>query len=303
MVEASSSLRRSFSNQPAEVGAAAACHARSSSLPCESHPILSQLKNQMQKLEVTFAASVRDPTAVNLLTRLRMLKTLYDMVDGFLQLPQAQEAMNQNHHVNWANLLLEDLLKFLDAFGAIAAALSSLKERNLTTLISLKRREPNSVEPNLQSFISHRKKVSKQMGRLTAVLKTMAKPSAPQFSTIDEVETVAVFNGVKALTASAAVSVASALMCLTPRRVVERLMTMPRKQVQEAMKEMNEADSAMDCALRASSRGHPNDEALRVAIERMVVLEDCLDRLERENESIFRSLIRTRVSILNILTQ
>ncbi|XP_031495733.1 uncharacterized protein LOC116261220 [Nymphaea colorata] len=288
-----SAFKRSLSLPPTQK-AAKSCHVRSTSLPCRAHPDLALVKDQMHK--ITAWIIKKDSTFNNLLSGLRMLKSLYDTMDDFLQLPQTQEVVS--HNERWANLLLDDLLKFLEVFGVVGTVLSSLKEHHLSTLISLRRRDSTNMEANAQSFIGHRKKANKEMTKLITVLKSMIKPSAAEISR-EEVEILAIFNDVKALTVSIAISIVSGL-CWTPRRVFGKWVGLPKRRI-ESIKEIADADSVLDCVLRC--RGRLDDETSKMALESMVALEDCLNGLEHGNESIFRGLINTRVSILNILTQ
>lgn len=45
-----------------------------------------------------------------------------------------------------------------------------------------------------------------------------------------------------------------------------------------------------------------NEEMRMEVLKRMQEMEDCVGEMERESERVFRSLISTRVSLLNILT-
>ncbi|KAJ6306230.1 hypothetical protein OIU78_021531 [Salix suchowensis] len=89
-------------------------HNRSISLPCRSHPLISQLKNEIDELK-TWSSKLENRTSVWLCCGLSRLKDVQDSLDDILQLPQTQESLRL--HPTWAEKILEDFLRFVDVYG------------------------------------------------------------------------------------------------------------------------------------------------------------------------------------------
>ncbi|KAL4187132.1 hypothetical protein AMTRI_Chr09g37660 [Amborella trichopoda] len=113
---------------------------------------------------------------------LTSLRGLYDCLDDLLQLPQMQGTLS--HNMRWANALLKDLLKFLDAHSAVRAALLALNERQLGVQVALCRRDP-SIRAKLDSFLQFLKKMTKEISLFLPLLTSIAQstmPSIPEVS-------------------------------------------------------------------------------------------------------------------------
>ncbi|GJN26737.1 hypothetical protein PR202_gb14695 [Eleusine coracana subsp. coracana] len=70
---------------------------------------------------------------------------------------------------------------------------------------------------------------------------------------------------------------------------------------QSAGDEGSEEESST-AQLRSETRPKPEERARRAAFERHENLERCIANVEASGEKVFRGLVNTRVSLLNILS-
>ncbi|RLN12775.1 hypothetical protein C2845_PM09G23910 [Panicum miliaceum] len=264
--------RSSSSKQPARM--ASAYHARSVSLPCRSHPILAHLHTHIRAVR----AWAQDPTSAA--QGLAHVDALHAALGDLLDLPEAQAALSAGA----ANdRLLDAFLRLADAHGSFQEAVVGLKRDVAEALAAIRRRDG----ARLASALRSQRRVGKEMARLAAAAKDGAcgRPSRLGGGSAAEVEVA----GLLAEAAAATASVSAALF--------------------NTVAAMSASASAAACtckrtaALMCLIKKVPEEEKETMALmERLEELEECIDELESGSEKVFRSLVQTRVALLNVHT-
>ncbi|KAJ9564581.1 hypothetical protein OSB04_000547 [Centaurea solstitialis] len=137
-------------------------HTRSSSLTSGSHPSTLQVEDAISKLK-TREASVSTstvPTADAICRGLVSLQGLYDRVDDLLGLPSTQQALTQSQYTKFSNELLDQSISLLDVCGSLRDLLSEVRE-NVRDVQSALRRRKEDVRISI-SFIKKLKKDSRK---------------------------------------------------------------------------------------------------------------------------------------------
>ncbi|XP_062227760.1 uncharacterized protein LOC133926042 [Phragmites australis] len=254
---------------------ASAYHARSVSLPCRSHPILAHLHTHIRAVR----AWAQDPTSVA--SGLAHVDALHAALGDLLDLPEAQAALSG---ASSCDRLLEAFLRLADAHGSFQETVVELKQDVAEALASIRRRDG----VRLASALRSQRKAGKELARLAAAARDGAsRPSRLRFcgGSAAEVEvtgllaesaaatasgSAALFNIVAAMSASA-----SAAACSCKR------------------------SAALMCLIKKVSE---EEEETMALMERLEELEECINELESGSEKVFRSLVQTRVALLNIHT-
>ncbi|KAI3665299.1 hypothetical protein L6452_43923 [Arctium lappa] len=131
-------------------------HIRSSSLTSISHPSTIQVEDKICKLKTWEASTSTTPTADAICRGLLSLQGLYDCVDDLLTLPSTQQALTQNRYMKFSNELLDQSISLLDVCGSLRDLLSEVKE-NVRDVQSAVRRRKDDVRVTT-SFIKKLKK-------------------------------------------------------------------------------------------------------------------------------------------------
>ncbi|XP_042486606.1 uncharacterized protein LOC122066848 [Macadamia integrifolia] len=277
-------------------------HTRSISLPCNSHPLISQLKDRINKLRSweSEAAATR-PSSASLCDGLTHLKKVHDCFDDLLHLSQTQDSLR--HRSDWVEKLLEDFLRFVDVYGIFRASLVALKEEHLAAQVAIRRRD----ESKMASYVKALKTMDKEMRKLASVVRGIGKcsSSALAFVSNGDAELAAILRDVKEVTVTVSVALfhglsSSSLSAKSWMVVGWRLLSKTQEKTKEE-KGIRELEEAGKQSLRCLRK--KGDEEVRIALEKLQALEDCIGGIESGNERVFRSLMNTRVSLLNILTQ
>ncbi|CAL5050234.1 unnamed protein product [Urochloa decumbens] len=264
-------------------------HARSVSLPCRSHPILAHLHTHIRAVRAW--AQQQDPTA-SASSGLAHVDALHAALGDLLDLPEAQAALSAGAS---HDRLLDAFLALADAHGTFQESLLDLKRDVAEALAAIRRRDG----ARLASALRSQRRAAKELSRLASVAAkdgAACRPSrfglggglgGSSSSSAAEVEvagllaeaaaatasaSAALFNTVAAMSASASAAACSckrtaALMCLINKKV-------PSEEEKEAM----------------------------ALMERLEELEECIDDLETGTDKVFRSLVQTRVALLNVHT-
>ncbi|CAL5040785.1 unnamed protein product [Urochloa decumbens] len=265
-------------------------HARSVSLPCRSHPILAHLHTHIRAVRAW--AAQQDPTA-SASSGLAHVDALHAALGDLLDLPEAQAALSARAS---HDRLLDAFLALADAHGTFQESLLDLKRDVAEALAAIRRRDG----ARLASALRSQRRAAKELSRLASVAAkdgAACRPSrlglggglggSSSSSSAAEVEvagllaeaaaatasaSAALFNTVAAMSASASAAACSckrtaALMCLINKKV-------PSEEEKEAM----------------------------ALMERLEELEECIDDLEAGTDKVFRSLVQTRVALLNVHT-
>ncbi|KAE8687057.1 GBGE184-like protein [Hibiscus syriacus] len=96
-------------------------HARSNSLPSTPHPLIPQVEEHLCRLKSNEAAT----SSSSITDKSNSLRDLYELVDGWLQLPSTQNSLVKNSN---DNQLLNGSLRLLDVCGLAKDALLQVKE-------------------------------------------------------------------------------------------------------------------------------------------------------------------------------
>ncbi|CAN6246629.1 unnamed protein product [Urochloa humidicola] len=297
---------------------------RSASLPCRFHPLVLQLDDDVADLRALVARLVsEEASAAEGADQLgRVLVSISDL----LHHPQAQDPLRRLGRSPLAERLLDDFLRLADAHGSFRDALVSLAALQAEARAALRREDP----ARLASAARALRRSARDLPRIASAARAVAAkapPPPPADLPADAAAIAAAVVDAAAAVASASAAVFSAVSCLsvaaatarvevepttpcwmpsparTPRHVVV-VTTRPRPRiwwVADLMRWMSRAKR------RSASvgRGQPanNLEVERkAAFERLDSLGRCIADVESSGDRVFRALVNTRVSLLNILT-
>ncbi|XP_042509224.1 uncharacterized protein LOC122084868 [Macadamia integrifolia] len=294
---------------PSPLHPKASRHARSISLPSRSHPLTLQVEGQLHRLRASEATS-----SSSICYNLGGLKDLYDSINDLLHLPQTQQALAQERGEKWVDEVLDGSLRSLDVCGTARDVLSQLKECVAELQSSLRRiRGESSLANEVEAFNMSRKKVTKVISKCLGDLRKVQKHRT--FSSLldknhDIVAMVGVLREVEAITLSMFDSLLSfisgpkAMQRPNGWSLVSKLINKKRVANDEVM-ERSEFEK-MDVILGAllGSKTHKGLELRHVEAQKQLeTMELSIQDLEDGLECIFRRLIKTRVTVLNILNQ
>eukprot|EP00267_Zea_mays_P041670 XP_020393590.1 uncharacterized protein LOC109939689 [Zea mays] len=265
------------SSRPAPL--AAAGHVRSASVPCHTHPLLAHVDDQL--LALRSWTSRPGPKYPLSLAHVRALLCVLDEL--LLRLPPA--------HAHAADSLLDGFLVLADAFGTFLAALVALRQHAAELRAAVRRRDDAA---RLASAARAQRRAGRELHLLAAAVArgasrcACARPASASTPGVARAVAEAV-NG----TAAAAAAVFLEVGAVADAAAALALAASPAASA-----------SAKKMGLSRSRKAVADGEERRVgaALEKLQELEQCVRELESESEKVFRSLVQTRVSLLNIRT-
>ncbi|RZC67340.1 hypothetical protein C5167_011031 [Papaver somniferum] len=286
-------------------------HIRSTSLPSTfHHPLTARVEEQLNKIRVELNEnkSLDHYTTEMLRDGLFGLKGLYESVEDLLKLPHTQQILVKQCHDKLVDEVLDDSLRLLDVSCTTKDVLSRIKEAAQETRSALRRRRSSpegeidlTGKKIVEYYMSSRKKTNKEVQKCLGELKrTAGKKHGFSCSSLllekqqqDYVAVVNVLKQVGDVTVTLYESVLSRYKCAVPKTscsgwsLVSKLM----------IKQNSRLKSAKDQDVQQLIKGVDG-----VAQKPLETLETSIQSLEEGLELVFRQLIKTRVSLLNILS-
>ncbi|GLT43005.1 hypothetical protein SLA2020_169820 [Shorea laevis] len=272
-------------------------HVRSNSLPSRPHPLASDIHEDLSRLRFSEAASASSSTS----HKLNGLQDLHDCVDEFLQLPLTQEALSHQKNRKGVDESLDGSLRILDLCSSAKDLVLKAKERTHELQSILRRRRSGEAEiaAEVKKYLTSRKAAKKAINKTLAKLKTMEAEYTSSYPS-DDNETKAIvglLKQVNAVTLSVFESLLS-LICGSQSKtkswtLVSKMISPKRIACKEKERIINEFEK-VDAAIKMRKIPKEMQSQLRD-------LESCIQDLDEGLDGLSRHLIKTRVSLLNIL--
>ncbi|KAE8654355.1 putative serine/threonine-protein kinase [Hibiscus syriacus] len=269
-------------------------HARSNSLPSRPHPLIPQIDELLCRLKSYEAAS---SSSSSITEKLNGLRDMYELVHSFLQLPSTRNSLAQNCN---NNQLLNGSLKLLDVCGLAKDALLQAKDdtQQLQSVFRRRRGDDAGFANEAKAYLATRKKANKLINKFLRDLKI----SKCGFADVEA--TISMLRDVEGVTFTVLLSVLSYITALIsePKSIswslFSKLMHSKRVTCQGQASATNEFDrvNAILCSLIGSKTETEN------AQNELQKLESSIEDIEGGVECLIRVLIKTRVSILNIIS-
>ncbi|XP_023751353.1 uncharacterized protein LOC111899735 [Lactuca sativa] len=287
-------------------------HARSKSLPSTSHQqsIFNKLYRFQDSQETTTSCSSSSSSAL-IGNKLNCLNDMYESVQPFLTLPSTQQSLAQGCYKEQLNKFLDELVGFLDLCSTTKDALSISMDcaKELQSVIRRKTGTNHGLTSSIEDYLSQRRKVKKVVCKTLSVLQKQGASSVKgshihitqsRINILEEMRlnTLAVFESL--LTFILASNTHS-----RPKgwSLVSKMIGSKRVQCYETLEEnkLKKVDDELHAVISYKKTNSDSSvvENIKVGLAEMEFsLLDISDQLE----CLCRYLIKTRVSILNILS-
>ncbi|CAM0908632.1 unnamed protein product [Alopecurus aequalis] len=244
-------------------------HIRSVSLPActttSCHPLLADLKAHI--------ATVRSSTSSSLAANLTQIHALYSSIADLLLLPELQKALCGGVA---AERLLEAFLLLVDAHQGFQESLDELKHAVTESSAAVRRGDAARAASASRS----QRRAEKELVRLAASVSAVSSMCG-RLNIADTEDAEMARALIEAAAASAAAS----------------------STVFSAAASMSSASSSKKVTSSFGSFGKkPTPETAELALQRLCGLEMCFDECDGICHQVFRSIVQTRVSLLNILS-
>lgn len=258
---------------------------RSISLPVRSHPTTQRIEEALNKLN-GLEDSVA-PTAETICNSLLGLEELHKCTNDLLNLPQTLQILSQHQHVKWFEELLGNSIRILDVCGTTRELVSQYKENVRALQSSLRRRKgDSSAEAGIARFTTFSKKMKKDAKRLVLPLKQVDSEALTTALLEADQETIAVIRALREVNA----------VCILIFKMLLSYFSVPLLKTKQPKWSLV---SKLIHNARTEHEGLENSAILETKLE---TFEGQLDSIEKRLEGIFRSLIRSRSSLLNVFS-
>lgn len=287
-------------------------HVRSVSFPSKSHPSIARAEETLNKLRAATWQSVSSCSSSESLTEgFSMLDELYGRVDDLLNTGSTQQAFSRNRarggHVE---ALLESSVRLLDTCGATRDVLLETSERVREVESVMRRRGKGDpgVETCVSSYVCFRKKSKREVKRLISKLVKQEDETMITFESDGDEHFVAAVGILKQVSA-VTVSVLRTLLTFV---AVSESNSKSKSRWSLVSKFMHKGvvaceDQILRCVANEFESvdselvvGHKSN--VDCCRKSLAALETGVDRLESGLEILFRRLIKTRASLLNIIS-
>ncbi|CAN1770843.1 hypothetical protein LINPERHAP1_LOCUS11719 [Linum perenne] len=272
--------------------AATSFHARSNSLPSDrQHPLVSELDDQVCRLRQSEATT----SSSSIYHKLNSLQDLYDCVDQLLQLPLTQQTIVQKSFSE----LLDGSLRLLDLCSTAKDALSQIKESVFELQSAIRRRQggrQGDLVAETKRYLNSRKIVKK------AIQKALKGIENKKSTSSNNVEAISMLREAESIVVEVLESLLSFISQSNSKStswsLVSKLMASKKNEVSANTNEFAEVDACLKTSTsNACLKTSKSSEEIQAHLKN---LQPCIQDLEEGVESLFRCLIKTRASILNV---
>ncbi|XP_019182489.1 PREDICTED: uncharacterized protein LOC109177557 [Ipomoea nil] len=261
--------------------------ARSISLPSRSHPTTAKTEEELNKLKSWETTSPESSDAEVICTGLEALSELQKSVDSLLTLPYTIQALSIQEDKKWADELLENSVKILDICAATREIVLQFKESIWDLQSCLRRRKENK-------YNSFGKKMKQEARRLITSLKKMDQeiwtPVLLDYNVDHHV--CAVIRALRESSSMANSVLQKVLVFLS--MAVSNSKAKPRPSKWCVVSRLVLHKGAIANSQEEEQRTNKIDELERVGAQ--------LEGIENGLENSFRALIRSRTSLLNVIS-
>ncbi|KAL9231889.1 hypothetical protein vseg_007052 [Gypsophila vaccaria] len=278
-------------------------HFRSISLPTTSHAISTQFDEQLSRLVLSKSATT---SCSSLSQSVSTLIGLYECVDELLVRPANQQVIARNCQAKWIDDVLEGSLRLLDVCYVSRDALLQTKE-SLQRVESLLRRRSCgevSIRKGVSQYMNSRKKVKKGIRQC---LKNMNKNDTVDRTCVT-VSLVSVFKNIEAVTGDVFNALLNHISGGKTRSskgtmsLVVRLMShVSDSDKREPCSEFENIDAQLRSFVSRKMSGISTTQLEKTRFQ-MGKLEYEIEEVVEELECLFRHLLKTRVTLLNLLS-
>ncbi|EOA18585.1 hypothetical protein CARUB_v10007157mg [Capsella rubella] len=246
-------------------------HVRSNSYPSRQHPQAAHVDEQLTRLRSSETSS-----SSSICQRLSDLQDLHDSLEKMIRLSVTNQALSQDQ----IEKLLGGSIKILDLCNLAKDGLSQMKE-SLKEIQSIVRRKRGNLSAEVKKYLASRKFLKKSFQKVLKSLKTSQNKNNDALAVFGEAEavTVALFESL--------FSFMSGSKACGKWSVVSKLVSQNKVTCEVEVNEFTRVDHEFQ-----------TEKALKM--EDVQNLESCIQDLEDGIESLSKSLIKYRVSILNI---
>ncbi|AEE86480.1 putative protein [Arabidopsis thaliana] len=245
-------------------------HVRSSSYPSRQHPQAAHVDEQLTRLRSSGTAS-----SSSICQRLSNLQDLHDSLEKMIRLSVTNQALSQDQ----IEKLLDGSIKILDLCSISKDGLSQMKE-SLKEIQSIVRRKRGDLSAEVKKYLASRKFLKKSFEKVLKSLKTSQNKN-DALAVFGEAETVTI-----ALFESLFSFMSGSKAC-GKWSLVSKMMSQSKGTCEAEANEFTRVDMEFQ-----------SEKSLQM--EDVQNLEICIQDLEDGIGSLSKSLIKYRVSILNI---
>ncbi|KAJ9128756.1 hypothetical protein P3X46_034517 [Hevea brasiliensis] len=292
---------------------------RSISLPSWLHPNSLKIEAELTKLkswDFSSSTSATNPLGAETIQMgLTKLAELLICVEELTQSPQKQEAYH-HQRLDQVEKLIDASVGLVDVCGTARDLLLAMQEhiRDLQSALRRRGKDSSSIESDVQTYVSFRKRAKKQVTKSLATLKKM-EGNALSFPTLDEEHHLSyVVKVIEEVHAIAVTIFRSVMLFLSPLATKTNVVgwSLISKLIRSGLhdsdrgekifNEVGKTDIAL-CSIHGKIRKN-NDANFDVqqVQERLETLDVSIQYLEAKLDCLFRCLIQNRVSLLNLVT-
>ncbi|KAK4390901.1 hypothetical protein Sango_2153400 [Sesamum angolense] len=275
----------------------AAFHSRSNSFPSQSHPIMDVVENHLCRLKSSEAAST---SATSVCTNLGSLRDLHEGINNLIQMASVQQALSNEQDDKWINELLDGSLRLVDLCGFSRDVVCLTKE-SVQDLESSIRRNKGETTFDMNAYVASRKKINKMVTKYIKNLKGFN-----QNSLLDKDYDLKAIGKMLKETEALAFSILKSVLILMAgekERSKQKSWSLLSKFTQTSRvhsEVQQEAGAENLCSFNTfKSLKSMDNIALQSTLK---ASEMTIDKLEEGLEALFWSLVKTRVSLLNVLS-
>jgi Arabidopsis protein of unknown function len=249
-------------------------HVRSVSLPSQSHHLISHLEEQIQALQTRFATS--DGCLASIEAGLSQIELLQSALNEFLNFSESKIALQRG--TASMEHLLDNLLYLVDLYGSFLSAMVTLKQQIFEVQSAFRRCDSGRLLSSLKS----QRKTEKELSRLVSSLRVSMKPSPVKLE-CDAMEAKTFWILKEAIFSTSAATL----------HLMNRVVAVSTAASTAA------ASSASNRILLFTKKVSKEDREV-VSYQKLKELEEFVKIVESGSDKVFRSLINSRVSLLNI---
>lgn len=283
-------------------------HVRSISLPSRLNPNCTKVESELNKIKTRACCSSKESIQAGLVG----LAELHVLVQELMQSSLTQQALAQYENGVLVEESLEGSIGLLDLCGAIRDLFLSMKQQ-VQELQSVLRRKGGdlSVESNVSAYLTFRKRVKKELNKNLKALKQVESKVGSSFgedlnhhlSTVIRVlrevtaVTISVFRSLLLFLSVGPAKMASGWSLITNLMMTRSTSSDRREMI---VNEVESVDLAI-YSLRGCIRNNDSYVDVQMALRRLHIVDATIESLEGGLDLLFRRLIQSRVSFLNIL--